>query len=157
MNTFSRKLKLPLIILTLINVLIIFALYFISNQFLNVALVILAFLLFLFIDLAPKNEDDIQARNTSSKYVLKTILATLISFSIVSIIKKDILLNGTAIIYISLLFIVLYHIFYQTLKLNITDKIKSKTKLKLKYLYWFTALLVIAFMAFKLIYNIKAQ
>ncbi|MDD3701359.1 MAG: hypothetical protein WCR58_11835 [Bacteroidales bacterium] len=157
MNTFSRKLKLPLVILTFINVLMIFALYFISYQFLNLALVILSILLFLLIDLAPKNEVDKQARSTASKYILKTILATLISFSIVSIIKKDILLNGTAIIYISLLFIVLYHIFYQTLKLNITDKVKSKKNVKLKYLYWFTSILVIAFMAFKLIYNIKAQ
>jgi len=133
-----------------INIIIIFSLYFSDSRFLNVSLVVLSFLLFLLMDLTSKNNEEKFARNLASRYILTAFFATLISYSVISVIKHDIVLESTAMMYVNIIFLCAYHIIYYSILFKKTNGLKKVQITRYKYLYWILSVLVLAFIILSL-------
>lgn len=150
MKLLNNKFQMIALICAIINIVIIYILYFFYSGLLKLSLVVLSFLLFLLMDLTSKNEKVKFARGLASRYTLTALFATLISFSIISIINHEIVLESTAVIYINIIFLFVYHIMYYSI-LNKADEFNRVQITRYKYIYWVLSLLILAFIILSLI------
>lgn len=145
MNLNNNKTLATIHVCAAINLIVIVFLHFDNSSYFDLSLVVFSFLLFILMEISSKSENAEFARNWASRYTLTTFFATLLSFSLIGHISKNIEIDFSVIIYVNAFHLLLYQLLFIYMLKRRKNGMDLLLTSKYIYFYWIISIIILAF------------